>query len=222
MKVPAALGYSKAVGFVDANGKLTSLAKTVLAADPLLANRKTLWLMHAGLCGISQLAPAFWAELWKMVGIGSRIARSSIEECVITSYRTGLINPDSAKVSTTAFLSTYFNVDSLADLGLILKESGEVSGSMPASPVDITVFAYAVAARWQALHPDQLTAGLDRFLEDSHLLDIFRLSRDGAVNLLEAAANRGDLELYRHAPPYQIVRRWTDLDDLARRIYDVD
>lgn len=219
MKIPAALGYGKAAGLLNSAGSLSDLGSIVLDYDPSLSTPSSQWLLHSGLSGGSGQAPAYWANAWRLIGIGSHVTRQEIEAVVIGSYPIGLIQTDSAKVSATAFLSTYVNSDGLKDLGLLEKSGTLISGALPRQRPPIGVVAHAIASRWQDLHPDQMTASLDRFLEESRLLDIFRLSRESAEHLLDEVHKRGDIELYRTAPPYQIGRRWNEISEVTKRVF---
>lgn len=220
MKVPAALGYCRAAGLLDANGALTILGSTVAEADPHLLLTDSQWLLHCGLSGVTLGAPVFWGQLWMNLLVGDQRTRADLEFLIRNSYPSGFVNSDSAKVCATAFVSTYAQEDCLGQLGLLGRVKDGIQCGIPSTEPGVGVFAFVLASAWEALRPNQITVTLEDFLRDSKLPQILRASTDGILSLMERAERRGDIVLHRSAPPFQIGRRWEEIGDLAARVYE--
>ena len=198
--------------------RLTSLGLEIVKNDPNLDHSSTFWLMHFGMVDPNGAGPLFWrSTMLDLLRVGVPTAVDSLVDGISIQER---VVHAKVKLALSKLIDFYTGPELVGNLGFVSANGGQVIAELPSYPVSTGVFAYAVASRWQSMHPDQVTASLDQFLADSRLLDIFRLSREGAESLLEAIARRGDIELYRSAPPHQIVRRWHDLSEVVSRIYD--
>lgn len=220
MKVPAALGYCRATGLLDETGNLTDLGKVVYDSDSELTALQTHWLLHIGLCGLSPMAPKYWESLWEAVGVGAIVQRRYLDRKVQESYPAGYISEDSSKVSATAFVSTYTQEECLGSLSILERTSKDgVRGTTSLQTPNVATFTFALASRWESMHPRQLTTTLDTFIDNSGLAAMFRISKDAVLDLLSRSARSGAIELYQSAPPHQVVRKWSDISEITRGLY---
>ena len=222
MKVPASFGYAKGAGFLDHRQRLTPLGARVLEKDPGFESPTTLWLLHAGLCGVSPMAPLFWRALWQALRPGESVERARLVQKVLECYPQGRLKQEYAGTCVTVFASSYLKPEGLLSLRLLEGGGSALHSPLREADPPTGVFAYAVVELWDRMHPGQLTSDLDGFVRESGITEVFRISAPRAVSLLEGVRNLGLIDLYRSAPPFQIVRRWTDALEALDCLYDAD
>jgi hypothetical protein len=86
-------------------------------------------------------------------------------------------------------------------------------------PPSAWAFGYALLHYWRSQFGDQLTINLDELYKEDGLGAIF-LCGAGRVNrLLTILQAEGFLDLFRVAPPYQVVLLRSDPQDLLHKMY---
>ncbi len=206
---------------------LTTFGKQARLHDPHLNHPATQWLMHYHLSSLNGPGPSFWNHLiTRVLRVGDGLERSEVarEIARIAEEETGKPLADRTAQSTaTVFLKTYTKSDGFGPLGVLRPIGGDGSMSYrvqePTLPPAWTV-AYALADYWEGTRGQQATVNLTELTAPGGLASVFLTGPAQLERLLEGLREQGVLDLYRTAPPYQVVRLWTDKNDLLKRIYE--
>lgn len=90
-------------------------------------------------------------------------------------------------------------------------------------PPSVWVFGLALLDFWRARYGfDRLTINLDDLSAPGGLRDIFLISGGRINQYLRRLQEEGYVEVYRLAPPYQVVLRRHDEAPLLEKLYAVD
>lgn len=218
--------YGFGTGLLDSNNCLTHFGVLAQQNDPLLDQISTQWLMHYHLSAPHGPGPAFWHELVATrFRIGSDFTRDDLCEQIAQFYEQAEGKPlaeRSARTSVTIFLGTYLKAEGLGRLRLIWEDSdGRLHAREPEAPSP-WVFACALVDYWRALFPDRLTINLDTLTAPRGLADLFMIGGGQLNRLLREIQGAGHINVYRVAPPYQVVLLHQDTGPLLEKIYDVN
>jgi hypothetical protein len=119
--------------------------------------------------------------------------------------------------------SCYTDRNALSKVGLI--ESYEKdkytrgNGNFPNS----YLAAYILAEIWEAKHPDKSMIDLPVLQKSGHFATTMNLNEGDLQNCLDKmSALPNVISQRREAPPFVVVRHWTDKFELLRRAYEVE
>jgi hypothetical protein len=215
--------YARGTGLLDSNHRLTGVGASVAQHDPHLNGLGTQWLMHYHLSAPHGPGPAFWHELViTRFRRGNRFSAAQLTDQVaaFVEATTGKqMLPRSVRSTVTVFLGTYLKPDGLGQLGFLREEdSGQCCVTAP-SPPPLWAVAYALIDYWQAHYGGRLTINLSDLFSERGFAPLFMLGQEQLLSLLNDLQEEGVVELYRVAPPYQVVLVQPDLDLALRRLY---
>ncbi len=206
---------------------LTAFGERVRLHDPNLDETATQWLMHYHLSSPYGPGPAFWNRLvtrnLRVVDelhrgdVAHEIARA-VEEATGKQLATRTVQS-----TATVFLGTYARSDGLGPLGILRSvdaADGVVYRVQEPAPLPQWALAYALADHWERTWGQQATVNLPELTEPGGFASIFSIGSEQLGQALERLRDEGVLELYRTAPPHQVVRLWTNKDALLGRIYE--
>ncbi len=220
--------YARGSGLIEMGGyRLTPLGEVVCLHDPNLENPTTLWAMHYHLSAPQGPGPTFWSHLvTEGLNLGDEVSVEEVAEQIarFQASQPGTVALKQRTVRTTAtvFLGTYTKSDGLGPLGLIKKVSGRdgyVRLSEPQSP-PVGVVAFALADYWGAHFGEQITVSLSELARDDGFARIMWMNYQQLDEILMALKRENIVDLYRIAPPYQVVRRWSNKVELLARLYE--
>ena len=103
----------------------------------------------------------------------------------------------------------------------LLEEIGETCYRVndDLDPPPSWVVAYAILDFWKTHFPERTTINLDELTEENGVADIFMIGAGKIANVLQKMQLEGFVDLYRVAPPYQVVLLRPDLEALLEKIY---
>jgi hypothetical protein len=216
--------YGYGTGLLDNGNCLTRLGNAVLQYDRLLEKPDTLWLMHYFLSSPQGPGPINWHELViTRFRTGDEFSSDDIAVQISKSFeRTEgkQLADRSARSTATVFLGTYTKDDALGSLGLL--EAIPVTNRyrvLDPEPPSAWAFGYALLHYWRSQFGDLVTINLDSLYSDNGIGSIF-LCGSGRVNrMLTALQAEGFIDVYRVAPPFQVVLLRPDPEALLRKIY---
>lgn len=222
-----AFGSGVLAGTMRARTVLTAFGEQVRLHDPNLDHIVTQWLIHYHLSSPHGPGPAFWNHLvTHSLRIGDELQRGEVagEIARIAEEDTGKqLATRTAQSTATVFLGTYAKSDGLGSLGVLKPVdtgNGVVYQVQEPVPLPLWSFAYALADYWEGIWGQQVTINLSELTEPGGLANIFSIGSEQLEQALGQLRDQGVLELYRTAPPYQVVRLWTDKNTLFERIYE--
>ena len=220
--VPAFVNYGIGSGLIARDGpayRLTTFGSAASNHDPNLALLDTQWLLHYHLSAPSGPGPAFWHQLFGyelQVGVG--VVREHLASSIALVHKDvsgKALNAKTAATTASVFVNSYVSPDGLGRLGLFERTEGNGDGAgvrlvgghtRPSS----WVVGFAVIDWWQRTMTNQITVGLERLYERDGLATFLFLDRAGMEDALADLQSAGVLDVYRVAPPFQVVRRWKD------------
>lgn len=222
-----AFGSGLLAGTARNRTTLTAFGNQVRLHDPYLNHPATQWLMHYYLSAPSGLGSPFWSYLiTRGLRVGDELERSQVawEIARIAEEDTGKpLATRTAQTTATIFLGTYSKSDGLGPLGILRPIEAEKGVSYrvqePVLPPLWSV-AYALADYWEATWGQQVTVNLAELTEPGAFASVFLSGSDQLDQTLGRLQQQGVLEVYRAAPPYQVVRLWSDKNVLLERLYE--
>jgi hypothetical protein len=215
--------YSKGTGLIDFNYRLIPFGKKVFTNDLLFEQNITQWLMHYHLSAPLGPGPAFWHELVKTrFRSGDEFTTQEIADQIGGFFEREegkSLAKRSARSTANIFLGTYTRSDGLGNLGLLEEISPERYRVLDPDPPSTWVTAFALLHWWKSLFKEQVTLNLNDLHGDQGLTNILMIGKGRLNSLLDEMQQEGFLELYRIAPPYQIVLLNHDEEAILRKIY---
>ena len=215
--------YARSCGLLDVKQQLTSFGTQVVDHDLGMAQIHTQWLMHYHLASPHGPGPAFWNYLVVThFRSGNILAGNEISEQigVFTWENTGKeMSSRSLRATATVFLGTYYKPDGLGSLGILSKIEKDQYRVQEVFPPDPWVIAYALLDYWQAHYGDRLTINLNDLTTEGGFASLFLLSEQQLEQILDRLQQENILELYRVAPPYQVVLLQTDPNMALEKLY---
>lgn len=200
---------------------LSEVGKIVLENDPKLKSAVTQWVMHYFLCRTENEA-----LVWSFF-VHNFLPKHNEFEIETLRYELGSefesLSEDNIKEYRKILASCYTDSNALSKVGLI--ESYErdkyVRGSV--NYPNHYLAAYILAEIWEAKHPDKSMVDLSILQEPGHFATTMNLNEGDLQNCLdEMSAIPNLISQRREAPPFVVVRHWTDKFDLLRRAYEVE
>lgn len=216
--------YCFGAGLLESDYSPTLFGKYAYKHDVVLGNLSTQWLMHYHFSAPRGSNPLFWHELVSTNFLGgNEFEKDDIERQIKEFYlRTEgkVLADESASRTATIFLGTYTKSDGLGELNLLQQVEGNryrVNDDLDSPPT--WAVAYAILDFWKANFPERTTINLDELTEGNGVANIFMIGAGKVANVLQKMQAEGFIDLYRVAPPYQVVLLRSDMDAVLEKIY---
>lgn len=216
--------YCFGAGLLESDYSPTLFGKCAYKHDTLLGNISTQWLIHYYFSAPKGSNPLFWHELVTAnFRGGNEFEKEDIEKQIKEFYlRTEgeSLADRSASTTATIFLGTYTKPDGLGDLNLLQQVEGNryrVNDDLDSPPT--WAVAYAILDFWKKNFPDRTTINLDELTEGNGIASIFMIGAGKVANILQKMQTEGFIDLYRVAPPYQVVLLRADMNAILEKIY---
>jgi hypothetical protein len=217
--------YCFGAGLLESNYSPTIFGKFLHEHDSLLTNLSTQWLLHYHFSTPIGSNPLFWHELVSVnFRGGNEFEKDDIEKQIQDFYLRMEGKPfsqESASRTATAFLGTYTKSDGLGGLNLLQQTQQNhyrVNDDLDSPPT--WAVAYAIVDFWKKNFPDRQTINLDELTEGNSVANIFMIGAGKVANILQKMQVEGFVDLYRVAPPYQVVLLRPDLQAILEKIYE--
>ena len=218
--------YARGAGLLTDGNCLSTFGRYACENDPSLSADATMWLMHYHLCAADGIGATFWRELvMNEFRTGNRLVRDSVDRFINDHYSASLgraVSPWSAKETANAFLGTYTKSDGLGGLNILIEEEqGTYRILQPDAPA-LWVFAYALIDFWQDKYADRLGINLSELTTEDGIANIFVMDDRTVNDILNALEREGIVQVFRTAPPYQLMLLTQDKEMILRKVYAVD
>lgn len=216
--------YSFGTGLLDNQNCLTDFGFYAQKHDRLLEQPGTQWLMHYFLSAPQGPGPAFWHELVvTRFRTGDEFTTDEIAAQIgafVATNEGKQLAARSARSTATVFLGTYTKEEGLGRLG-ILQPIGANRYRVQEPDLPPTwAFAYALLDYWHAQFGELMTVNLDALSGESGFTNLF-LCGAGRLNMILRTLQRaGYVDIYRVAPPYQVVLLRQDRKPLLQNLYE--
>lgn len=215
--------YGVGSGLLNSFSSLSTFGAYALQYDSPLSQPVTQWLMHYHLSAPNGPGPVFWHELVKTwFRSGDEFSDKQIIEQISDIYlqdKGKSFSEKSARKTATAFLGTYTHQDCLGDLKIIEKVTEDRYQVLDPEPPETWVVGFGVLQWWDTCATDQQTINLSDLYGENGITDLFMIGRGRLNSVLEEMQQEGLIELYRVAPPYQVVMLRNDKEFVLRKIY---
>jgi len=215
--------YATGAGLLDFARHLTRFGQYALNHDRLLEHQGTQWLMHYYLSAPQGPGPAFWHHLVSnFFYVGHEFSKTQVERQITTFVAQDegrTLAERTLSTAATIFLGTYLKSDGLGKLGLLTQLPDErYQVTEPVSPPPWAV-AYALLDYWEAHFQDQLTVSLDLLTAPGGFTALFLMDQHNFNEVLRVLQAERYVEVYRVAPPYQVVLLRRDPEPLLQTLY---
>lgn len=197
---------------IFSGSELTPFGQVLLQHDPTLASDTTQWLMHYHMSAPHGPGPCYWHHLvTHFLRAGNRLSSTDVASEIIRTIRndTGSEpNPRTVGAAATVFLRSYAKPEGFCQLRLIQEVERGLYLVTDPSPVPVWVFGFALVDYWEHRWGDRITVDLAALFEPGGLSSIFFLGSEAVDELLGTLQREKLIDVYRVAPPYQVVRQW--------------
>ncbi len=214
--------YAMGAGLLDFDRQLTDFGRMSLAHDPLLEQHGTQWLMHYYLSAPHGPGPAFWHDLVNTYFyVGREFTAGEISQHLgefIEETEGRSLAERTVRSTATVFLGTYTKSDALGKLS-ILSADGERYRVMEPVPPPVWAVAYALLDYWAAQFEGRLTVTLDSLQEPGGFAPLFLLGRREFNEVLRVLQGEHYVDVYRVAPPEQVVLLRQETGPLLEKLY---
>jgi hypothetical protein len=222
-QVKAVPRYAVGAGLLGAAYAATKLGAAVSIHDPLLETSATQWLMHYHLSAPHGPGPAFWHDVVvSHFKPGQEFTSNDIAAHIsdfVERTEGKRLAPRSAQSTATVMLGSYTKPDGLQRLGLLESLSDGRFRVQEPEPPPVAAFGVALVDYWQARFGSRLTVNLDELSGDRGLGSLFLVGSGRLGSLLRSLQAEGYVDVYRVAPPYQVVLLRPDMDSLLGWMY---
>lgn len=218
--------YATGAGLLDFDRRLTEFGHYAAAHDSMLEQHGTQWLMHYYLSAPQGPGPAFWHDLVRtFIFTGNEFAKMQVDRHVaaFVEQTEGRVLAERTTIAAaTVFLGSYTKPDALGNLR-VLDELPDKRYRVrePVRPPAWAV-AYALLDYWAAHFEDRLTVSLDTLTEPGGFASLFLLGQQEFNEVLHTLQAEHYVEVYRAAPPYQVVLLRRDTEPLLQKLYGTD
>jgi hypothetical protein len=226
-KREAVPNYARGCGLVEFDSfQITSLGMTVFNNDPNLIHPATLWLMHYHLSAPMGPGPLFWHYcITQRLRPGNEIETKKLKANITQFLQDNgekELDTNTTDEAAGKVLGSYSSnkEDALSKLGLlefIKKDHYRVLE--PPEPPPVFAIGYALAHFWESVHGDAGTINMSSLSEPQGFADLLYLSEYQLKDALRTLQREGLLELWRQAPPFQVVKLWQSKSDFLERLF---
>jgi hypothetical protein len=216
--------FAVGTGLIDTMHNFTDFGWYAYGNDQELQQPGTQWLMHYFLSAPHGPGPAFWHELVvTRFRTGDEFTTEEIAAQIgefVAANEGKQLAARSARSTATVFLGTYTKEEGLGRLG-ILQSIGANRYRVQEPDLPPTwAFAYALLDYWHAQFGNLLTVNMDTLYGERGLTSLF-LCGAGRLNMiLRTMQSEGYVDIYRVAPPYQVVLLRQDREPLLQKLYE--
>lgn len=198
----------------------SDVGKIIFKNDPRLKSPISQWTMHYFFC-----RPQNEAEIWaffvhEFLPQYVSFDGQSLEEELKRKFSelSERVNKENRRILT----SCYTDPNGLSKIELVesFQKDEFVRGRV--NYPNAYLAAYILAEIWEAQHGDESSVNPNALLESGHLATTLNLNEGDLQNCLNEMSAIGAIQQMREAPPFQVIRKWTDKFDLLRRAYEVE
>ncbi|GIK53428.1 MAG: hypothetical protein BroJett014_24010 [Planctomycetota bacterium] len=219
--------YAYGAGLIDENNKLTKFGKLVYENDPMLERVATIWLIHYYLSAPNGFGPSYWNEIVvTRFRTSDAISKENLAEQIIEHVQHTEERELASRYGQSfanVFLKTYSEPDGLSNLGILREtESEKLYLVEEPDPPPVWAFAVALLDFWQFQFPNRVTVNLDELYADGGLTSIFMIGEGRINRYLRTLQQEGIVDVFRVAPPYQVVLLKPDPTLALDRLYTHD
>ncbi len=215
--------YAIGAGLLDSTRQLTDFGRYALAHDSLLEQHGTQWLMHYHLSAPHGPGPAFWHDLVaNYFYVGHEFTAEQVAEHIarfIESTEGRTLVKRTVGSTATVFLGTYTKPDALGKLGILDALDGKRYRVVEPVMPPVWAVACALLDYWAAHYEGRLTVSLDTLTAPGGFVSPFLMGRQGFNEVLRALQAERYVEVYRVAPPEQVVLLRQDQEPLLQKLY---
>jgi len=217
--------YCKGSGLIDFDNTITEFGNIVINNDSLFSQPGTQWLMHYYLSSPQGPGPAFWNNLvttrfrtreeFTSEQISDQIFRFVVEN------EGRELKDRSVRTTATVFLGTYLKSDGLNKLGILQEIKANYYRVLSPDP-PILAIAYALIEYCKINYGDRITINLDDLTIKNGFANLFMIGSSKLDQTLNTLHQEGFVDIYRTAPPYQVVLLRSDGEVLLRKLYGLE
>lgn len=194
---------------------LTSLGTLVVAHDPELSQRSTLWMLHYYLVTEHGERSEVWYRAWnEFVSPGTSFTRDALQMYVERSLTSTPTNKSSVSDDCKEFVKGYTAPTAFGKLNLVREVAKEVYETGLSGSPEPHIFAFALFDAWQRRFPHADTLRITQLCEEPELPGkVFAARRDQIVQQLQVLQSLGLVNIVdsQHEP---VTRRFRDAPQL--------
>ena len=197
---------------------LTPVGEIIFENDPRLKSAVTQWVMHYFFSRSENEAMIWSFFVHEFLPYFPNFENADLETRLEAKFfdLSERINKENRRILT----SCYTDGNALSKTGLLESYEKDKYKRGNTKYPNKYLAAYILAEIWEAKHPDKSMVEPSVLRESGHLATTLNLTESDLQNCLDEMSAAGLIDQMREAPPFQVVRKWTDKFDLLRRAYE--
>lgn len=205
------------------NVSLSEVGKIIFERDARLKSAVTQWVMHYFLSRTENEALIWSFFVHEFLAHFTEFDSNTLEEKLKEKF--SALSDRNNRENRRILTACYTDGGALSKISLIesFERDKYVRGASDFSkekPYPAHLAAYILAEIWEAKHADKSMIATQVLQDGGHLATTLNLAGNDLQNCLDEMSAVGVVEQMREAPPFQVVRRWTDKFKLLRQAYD--
>lgn len=197
---------------------LTPTGQIIFENDKRLKSPVTHWAMHYYLCRPNNEALIWSFFIHTFLPQYSNFDSQTLEAALADEFPS--LSQRITKENRRILIDCYTSGNSLAKTRILENyEKDKFIRGKPNYP-NPYLAAYILAEIWEARHPEKMMIEPSVLLEKGSFATTMNLTEADLKTCLSEMSAIGAIDLMREAPPFQVVRHWTDKNILLRRAYE--
>ncbi|HEX8198558.1 MAG TPA: DUF4007 family protein [Pyrinomonadaceae bacterium] len=222
-KVRPTIKYADFCGLLKSTGGTAGIlisdsGKIIREYDRRLKTSVTHWIMHSKISSQETGATAWKSFTHEFLPHYSEFYREMLKDFLDS------LNPDLNEKTRTAnvglLIKSYTDDTGLFRTRLFREVTTNRFHRESSNYPNAYLAVYVLAEIWEAKHADRSMVEPAVLLESGHLATTLNLTAGDLQSCLDEMSAIGAISQMREAPPFQVVRRWSDKFDLLRRAYE--
>lgn len=225
-KVRPTIQYAIYSGLLEPNAAksqseilLSDVGKIIFKSDQRLKSAVTQWVMHYFLSRPQNEALIWSFFVHEFLPQFTEFESKTLEEELMKRFAD--LSKRNNKENRRILTSCYTDRNALSKTGLVATYEKDKFIRGTSSYPNAFLPAYILAEIWEAKHGQNVSmVGPTVMLERGDLATTLNLNEGDLQNCLNEISAIGVIKQMREAPPFQVVRKWTNKLDLLRRAYE--
>ena len=222
-KVRPTIKYAAFCGLLntqsDSKGMfLTQAGLVVRENDEWLNSPTTQWLMHYFLSSKEVGATAWIHFVHEFLPFRDEFERETVRDFLDSINPT--LNEKTRVANVGLLFKSYIDNSGLYRTKIFREVVKDRFFKETSTYPNVYLAAYILAEIWDAKHPEKTGVEPSVLLEPGHFATTMNMNKTDVQDCLNEMNAVGLIEQMREAPPFQVVRRWTNKFELLQRAYE--
>lgn len=195
---------------------LTEAGRVIFEQDRQMKKPVTQWALHYHFSRLGGKAEAWSHFVQEFLPQHQKFDRATLEKSIEEKFGS---RAKLRSIKPGLVLNSYIESRGLGLTRLLRESGGEYVRAQPNIPIPPYIIGYILAEIWDAQHPTRMMIDEDALSQPGHLGPTAGLKDSDLQDQLNALTHLDVIGQMREAPPYQVVKKWSEKLELLRKAY---